>query len=106
MNHMNIVTHAIVSNSEMIKSYKTCREKAEGFGKVFILKSNQPDAVLFSIAEYKRLSSVIEYLETFNEIDVKKITDSLHKPRRRNIYSSDSMGNNLNSGETQDPSCD
>ncbi|MEI8216926.1 MAG: hypothetical protein WCF96_07485 [Eubacteriales bacterium] len=46
---MNILAKAIVSNSDMIKSYKTCREKAEDFGKVFIMKNNQPDAVLFQI---------------------------------------------------------
>ena len=80
---MIIATDAIVTNSEMIKSYKTCREKAECYGKVFVLKSNQPDAILFSIAEYTRLSSIIEYLETFNENEVKKITESLQKPRKK-----------------------
>ena len=64
---MNISARAIVSNSEMIKNYKECREKAEGLGKIFILRNNQPDAVLFSIAEYERLSGVIEYLESLEE---------------------------------------
>ena len=61
---MKILTTAIVSNSEMIKSYKACREKAQSFGKIFVLKNNQPDAVLFSITEYERLSVFIEYLES------------------------------------------
>jgi len=60
---MKIITEAIVSNSEMIKNYKACREKAETFGKIFILRNSQPDAVLFSVAEYKRLSDFIENLE-------------------------------------------
>lgn len=60
---MKIITEAIVSNSEMIKNYKSCREKAEIFGKIFILRNSQPDAVLFSVAEYKRLSDFIENLE-------------------------------------------
>ncbi|MDF2821205.1 MAG: hypothetical protein K0R15_1646 [Clostridiales bacterium] len=35
---MNISTNAIISNSDMIKNYKTCRDKAESVGKVFVLK--------------------------------------------------------------------
>ncbi|MDR3599336.1 MAG: hypothetical protein P4L49_02445 [Desulfosporosinus sp.] len=76
---MNILTAAIVSNSEMIKNYKACREKAEGFRKIFVLKNNQPDAVLFSIAEYERLSVFIEYLESLDAKDIAKITESLPK---------------------------
>ncbi len=60
---MKIITEAIVSNSEMIKNYKACRKKAEAFGKIFILRNGQPDAVLFSVAEYKRISDLIEHLE-------------------------------------------
>jgi len=57
---MNVPTKAIVSNSDMIKFYKLCRDKAECFGKIFVFKNNQPDAVLFSIAEYERLSPFFE----------------------------------------------
>ena len=64
---MKISTNAIVSNSDMIKSYKTCREKAEVFGKIFVLKNNQPDAVLMSAEEYERLSVLIEYIDSLNE---------------------------------------
>lgn len=61
----------------MIKNYKACREKAEGLGKIFILKNNQPDAVLFSITEYKKLSVFIEYLKSLDEKDIAKIIESL-----------------------------
>lgn len=64
---MKISTHAIVSNSDMIKSYKACREKAESFGKIFILKNNQPDAVLISAAEYEKSSAIIEYIGTLDD---------------------------------------
>ncbi len=76
---MIISTNAIVSNSEMIKNYKACREKAESCGKVFVLKNNQPDAVLFSLAEYERFSVLIEQLESLEEADILKITESLPK---------------------------
>jgi len=88
---MNISTKAIVSNSEMIKNYKTCREKAENFGKIFILKNNQPDAVLFSIAEYERLSAFIEYLESLEGKDISKVIQSLPKEGSREIYSIDNL---------------
>ena len=52
---MNILNTSIVSNTEMIKNYKDCRKKAEELNKIFILKNNQPDAVLFSINKYEKL---------------------------------------------------
>jgi len=74
---MNISTKKIVSNSEMIKNYKACREKAQSLGKIFILKNNQPDAVLMPIAEYERLSVLIEYLEGLEEKEIGKFIESL-----------------------------
>ncbi len=76
---MNISTKSIVSNSEMIKNYKDCRSKAEDLGKIFVLKNNQPDAVLFSINEYERISGFLEYLESLQEEDVIKLAESLQK---------------------------
>lgn len=93
---MNISTKAIVSNSEMIKNYKTCREKAEGFGKIFVIKNNQPDAVLFSIAEYERLSVFVEYLESLEEKDIAKITATFPKVGKRMNYSIDHLRSDIN----------
>ncbi len=76
---MNISMDAIVSNSDIIKNYKTCRDKAEKLGKIFVMKYNHPDAVLFSIQEYERFSSFIEYLENYTNNDISKIFDSLVK---------------------------
>jgi len=76
---MNILTKAIASNSEMIKNYKACREKAENFGKIFVFKNNQPDAVLLSIKEYERLSAIIEYLESLEEVDRAMVVESMLK---------------------------
>ena len=92
---MNISTKAIVSNSEMIKNYKACREKAESFGKIFVLKNNQPDAVLFSITEYERLSVFIEYLESLEEKDIAKVTESLPKEGNRKRYAIDHLRNDI-----------
>ena len=64
---MKISTNAIVSNSDLKKSNKSCREKAEGCGKIFVLKNNQPDAVLISSAEYEKLSALIEYIDSLDE---------------------------------------
>ena len=74
---MKITTKSIVSNSDMIKNYKNCRMKAESNGKIVILKNNQPDAVLFSIAEYERLSALIECVEGLDEQELGKATDIL-----------------------------
>ena len=76
---MNISTKMIVSNSEVIKNYKNCREMAENLGKIFILKNNRPDAVLFSIVEYERISIFLEYLENLEEKDIVAFAESLLK---------------------------
>ncbi len=79
MNLVKLIAKAIVSNSDMIKSYKSCRAKASTFGKVFILKNNNPDAVLYSIAEYERISEFIERLDGLKSIDTKDIDEILPK---------------------------
>jgi Phd_YefM. len=83
---IKVLTRAIVSNSDMIKNYKTCREKAENLGKIYILKNNQPDAVLFSITEYERLSEIIEYLESLEEKDFARVVESLPHGGDRKTY--------------------
>jgi len=89
---MKIFTKAIVSNSDMIKNYKACRDKAENFGKVFVLKNNQPDAVLLSISEYERLSECIEYLENFDTKDVTRLVETLPREGNHRVTALDSFG--------------
>ena len=88
---MNISTKMIVSNSEMIKNYKSCREKAEEFGKIFVLKNNQPDSVLFSISEYERVSAFMEYLERLDEGELDKFRESLPQEGSRRFYSMEQL---------------
>ena len=84
---MNIQTNMIVSNSDISKNYKICRDRAENCGKVFILKNNEPDAVLFSIREYKRLSGLIEYAQYLEENDIANILELMPKDRVKKDYS-------------------
>ena len=74
---MNMLSKALVSNSDMIKNYKTCRQNSEELGKIFILKNNMPDAVLFSMEEYARLAPIIEYLDTYNGNDIETLVSGL-----------------------------
>jgi PHD/YefM family antitoxin component YafN of YafNO toxin-antitoxin module len=60
---MKILKEGIVSNSDMIKNYKSCRDKAEGTGRLFIFKNNQLDAVLISLSEFEKLTPILEYFE-------------------------------------------
>lgn len=92
---MNISAKAIVSNSEMIKNYKACREKAENLGKVFVLKNNQPDAVLFSVSEYERISVFIEYMESLEDEDVAKVLATLPGIGNRKEYSMERLKNDI-----------
>ena len=88
---MLISTNSIVSNSEMIKNYKACRDKAESCGKIFILKNNQPDAVLFSVAEYDRFSALIEFMETLDDKGIAAVIESLPIEGIRKVYSIDRL---------------
>ncbi len=90
---MNIQTKAIVSNSDMIKNYKDCREKAEKYGKIFILKNNQPDAVLFSLNEYEKFSFFLEYLQNLDIEDMEMFINSLPKQEKKRIYSIEHVNN-------------
>jgi len=93
---MNISSKSIVSNSDMIKNYKNCRNLAEEMGKIFILKNNQPDAVLFSIAEYERISVFIEYMESLNENDIAKVSELLPVENNRKMYT---LGHSLDADD-------
>ncbi len=83
---MVIFTKMIVSNSDVTKNYKMCRDRAESCGKVFILKNNEPDAVLFSIHEYERLSGLIEYADYLEVNEIANILDMMPRDRSRKDY--------------------
>ena len=89
--HIKILTRAIGLNSDMIKDYRICSQRAEQFGKIFILKNNQPDAVLFSIAEYERLSEIIEHLESLEDKDVASSIKLIPKEGERRTYTIENM---------------
>jgi hypothetical protein len=92
---MNISSKSIVSNSDMIKQYKSCRDMAESLGKVFILKNNEPDAVLFSIKEYERISAFIEYIESLEEKDIAIVTAQMPVEGNRKAYSFDHLKHDI-----------
>ena len=59
------------------------------------MKNNQPDAVLFSVTEYERLSVFIEYLESLEGEDIAKFTESLPKEGIKKRYSIDHLRNDI-----------
>lgn len=81
---MKITKARIVSNSDVIKNYKTQRDKAEELGKLFIFKNNQPDAVLFSITEYERIADVLDAMDHLNEAELIRLAQSLTIPHHTN----------------------
>jgi PHD/YefM family antitoxin component YafN of YafNO toxin-antitoxin module len=82
---MKILKSAIVSNSDIIKNYKTHRDRAESLGKIFVFKNNQLDAVLFSISEYERVSDILEAIETCNDADLATILGFIQKKKLESI---------------------
>jgi len=80
---MKIPKNAIVSNSDIIKNYKTQRERAEIIGKLFVFKNNQPDAVLFSMTEYEKIADLLELVETMNEVEINNILEMIHDHKKK-----------------------
>ncbi len=80
---MKIPKEAIVSNSDIIKNYKTQRDRVEMIGKLFIFKNNQPDAVLFSIDAYDKVADYLELLEIMNDEEREKLLDMILQHKRR-----------------------
>jgi prevent-host-death family protein len=76
---MKIHSKEIVSSSDIIKNYRSCREKAEDLGKIVILKNNQPDAVLIPFNKYEKISSLVEQ---FDECDQDTIEAFLHQSHK------------------------
>lgn len=98
---MIILAKMIVSNSDISKKYKICRDKAESCGKVFVLKNNEPDAVLFSIKEYERLSGFIEYMEYLDEDEITNILDMILKDRAKKDYAMGRMRSDVDQSTTE-----
>ena len=80
---MKIPKNAIVSNSDIIKNYKTQRERAEIIGKLFVFKNNQPDAVLFSMTEYEKIAELLELVETMNEVEINNILEMIQDHKKK-----------------------
>lgn len=80
---MKIPIEAIVSNSDIIKNYKTQRDKAEKIGKLFIFKNNQPDAVLFSITEFEKVAELVELIEAMDEAEIAGIIEVIQDQQNR-----------------------
>ena len=80
---MKIPKNAIVSNSDIIKNYKTQRERAEIIGKLFVFKNNQPDAVLFSMTEYEKIADLLELVETMNEVEINHILEMIQDHKEK-----------------------
>ncbi len=80
---MKILSEEIVSSTDIIKNYTSCREKTKELGKTFIFKNNSPDMVLMDIEEYERvfekiynLIDEIEHIDIYNMIQERKSRDT------------------------------
>lgn len=83
---MKIPKEAIVSNSDIIKNYKSQRDKAEIIGKLFVFKNNQPDAVLFSITEFEKIAELLELIESMDVIEIEHILKTIQDQKKKISY--------------------
>lgn len=83
---MKIPKEAIVSNSDIIKNYKTQRERAEIIGKLFVFKNNQPDAVLFSMTEFERVAELLELIDHMGEAEISNILALIKDHKKKILF--------------------
>lgn len=83
---MKIPKNSIVSNSDIIKNYKTQRERAESVGKLFVFKNNQPDAVLFSMTEFEKVADLLELVETMHDDEIKVILEMIQDHKKKALF--------------------
>jgi hypothetical protein len=83
---MKIPKEAIVSNSDIIKNYKTQRERAEIIGKLFVFKNNQPDAVLFSMTEFERVAELLELIDYMGEAEMSNILALIKDHKKKILF--------------------
>lgn len=83
---MKIPKEAIVSNSDIIKNYKTQRERAEIIGKLFVFKNNQPDAVLFSMTEFEKVAEILELIEYMDENEIVNILKMIYDHKKKLLF--------------------
>jgi PHD/YefM family antitoxin component YafN of YafNO toxin-antitoxin module len=82
---MKIPRRAIVSNSDIIKNYKTQRNNAEALGKLIIFKNNKPDAVLFSISAFDRIAEILEEIETMDDTELANILEMIKDHKSKTV---------------------
>jgi PHD/YefM family antitoxin component YafN of YafNO toxin-antitoxin module len=87
---------ATVKSTKMVENYKACRKKAKKSGKVFVLENNQPDAVLFTAAEYERISWFIEYFEEYDDEEIALVSEFILSKNNKNINSIDYYSESIN----------
>ena len=87
---------AIVQSSKMEINYKACREKAKETGKVFVLKNDRPDAVLYSAAEYERISKFVEYFDRLENDEIALAIELFLKNSSKFLYSIAYISENIN----------
>lgn len=83
---MKIPKEAIVSNSDIIKNYKSQRDKAEIIGKLFVFKNNQPDAVLFSISEFEKIAELLELIDSMDVVEIEHILKTIQDQKKKITY--------------------
>jgi hypothetical protein len=83
---MKIPKQAIVSNSDIIKNYKTQRERAQAIGKLFVFKNNQPDAVLFSMTEFERVAELLELIDDMSDDEILNILILIKDHKKKILF--------------------
>lgn len=80
---------------KVVNKYDKCRGLANYFGKVIILKDEQPDSVLLPIDEYEKLCQSFKKSDNFNEPKIVDLVKRFPSAGNREVYTLDQLKQDL-----------
>ncbi len=62
---MTIIKDEILSTTDVIKNFASCRNKTKEMSRTVIFKNNKPDLVMLDIEEYEKMLTLLSVLEDY-----------------------------------------
>lgn len=85
--NLNCINKQLVSKSDLLRNYNSCKEKIDEYGEVIVLTNNKPDAVMMDVERYEMLLKAYKQLNEY--IDHKSIYNMVQE--RKNAKEKTSM---------------
>lgn len=85
---LTIKENEIVSTTDIVRDFKTCRKKAKELDHVIIFKNNAPDLAL---VDYKSYSKLVKLASILDDIDIAEMIEERDKRDNGKRYTLDEV---------------